>query len=326
MKIFMKPLVTTLALVCISTFAMNSANAQIVLKLAENQPETNPVTVAMHRFAELVDDYSNGEVKVEVYSGAQLGQEVETIEQTQAGIIEMSRVNTVPLATVTPLVGVFTLPYIFRGAEHKYTVLDGDIGDEVRASMAEAGLVGFDFMEAGNRSFYIRGDDPLASLEDLKGKKIRVQNSPISIRMVELLGGVPTPMNYGEVYSALQTGVIDGAENDFVSYHTSSHYEVAPKYMMDGHLSPPAIVIMNKAKFDSLDASHQEAISRAAREAALYERELMFAANDEARKTVEAAGVTVYEVDNTPFQQAILPIYDEFPHLSDYIERISSTK
>lgn len=302
-----------------------NASAQTVLRLAENQPETNPVTVAMHRFAELAEQYSDGEVKVQVFSGAQLGQEVESIEQVQAGIIELARVNTVPLANVSPSVGVFTLPYIFRGAEHKYKVLDGPIGESVREDMANAGLVGFDFMEAGSRSFYTRESSPVSSLADLKGLKIRVQNSPISIRMVELLGGVPTPMNYGEVFSSLQTGVIDGAENDFVSFLTSGHYEVATNYIMDGHLSPPAILIMNKARFDSLPEQQQEAIAKAAREAALYERDLMFAANDKARKAVEEAGVTVKEVDNAPFQEAILPIYEEFDHLSDLIEQIQQT-
>ena len=324
MKMFKKIIASLIACCALVALTLPSS-AQTVFKLAENQPETNPVTVAMHRFAELTKEYTNGEIIIEVHSGATLGQEVETIEQTQAGVIAMARVNTVPLAAITPAVGVFTLPYIFRGADHKYKVLDGDIGQEVRKEMESAGLVAFDFMEAGNRSFYTRSG-PLKTLADLKDKKIRVQQSEISIRMVELLGAVPTPMNYGEVYSSLQTGVIDGAENDFVSFHTSGHYEVAQHYLMDGHLSPPAIVIMNKAKYDSLSADHQNALSKAAREAALYERELMFAANDKARKTVENAGVTVSEVDNSPFQQAILPIYDEFPHLSGYIERINNVK
>jgi tripartite ATP-independent transporter DctP family solute receptor len=321
----MSKMITKRSLMMAATLLFSSAtlaNAQTVLRLAENQPESNPVTVAMHHFAKLVDEYSDGSVKVEVYSGAQLGQEVETIEQTQLGIIDMARVNTVPLANVSPSVGVFTLPYIFKGKEHKYAVLDGEIGQQVRKDMEATGIVGFDFMEAGSRSFYTREGSPINSIDDLKGLKIRVQSSPISIRMVELLGGVPTPMNYGEVYSSLQTGVIDGAENDFVSFLTSGHYEVTANYVIDGHLSPPAILIMNKAKFDSLSQEDQDAISKAAKDAAVYERDLMFTANDEARAKVEEAGVTVSEIDNGPFQEAILPIYGEFPHLSDLIEKI----
>ncbi|PHS04329.1 MAG: C4-dicarboxylate ABC transporter [Blastopirellula sp.] len=311
---------------CLLSVSAQGVSAETVLRLAENQPDTNPVAIAMHRFAELVEKYTGGEVKIKVFSGAQLGQETETIEQTQAGIIDMTRVNTVTLANVTPSVGVFTLPYIFRGSEHKYAVLDGDIGMDVRKEMGEVGLVGFDYMEAGSRSFYTREGSPVASLADLKGLKIRVQNSPISIRMVELLGGVPTPMNYGEVFSSLQTGVIDGAENDFVSFHTSGHYEVAKNYVVDGHLSPPAIVVMNKAKFEGLPEDQQNAIAKAAREAAVFERELMFAANDAAKEKVIAAGVTVSPIDNGPFQAAILPIYKEFPHLNAYITRIQAIK
>lgn len=299
------------------------ASAETVLRLAENQPEDNPVTIAMHKFAELADTYSNGEIKVEVYSGAQLGQEVETIEQTQAGIIEMTRVNSVGLANVSPSMGAFTLPYVFKNWDSKYKVLDGDIGKEVLADLNNVGLQGFAFMDAGTRSFYTVEGKPVKTLEDLKGLKIRVQQAPISIRMIELLGAVPTPMNYGEVYSSLQTGVIDGAENDYVSYDTSAHYEVAPNYIEDGHLSPPALLLMNKAKFDSLPTEQQEAITKAATEAALYERDLMRAANDAAKTKVMEAGVSVTEVDNAPFREAVQPIYAEFPDLSPLLERMA---
>ena len=302
------------------------AAAETVLRLAENQPEDNPVTVAMHRFADLVKEYTEGEVVVQVFSGAQLGQEPETIEQAQAGVVDLARVNSVVLANVSPSMGVFTLPYIFRDWDHKYAVLDGETGDKVLADLADVGLVGFDFMDAGSRSFYTVKGKPVTKLEDLKGLKIRVQPAPISIRMVELLGAVPTPMNYGEVYSSLQTGVIDGAENDYVSYQTSGHYEVAPNYVQDGHLSPPAILVMNKAKFDSLPEDQQEAIRKAAHEAALSERDAMRAANEKARETVEAAGTEVVEVDNAPFQAAVQPIYGEFPDLQPLIEEIKAVK
>lgn len=299
-----------------------AAQAQVVLRLAENQPDTNPVTIAMMRFAELAEEYSDGDVQVQVFSGGQLGPEPETIEQAQAGIIDLTRVNSVGLANVSPSMGAFTLPYIFAGWDHKYRVLDGPIGDEVRADLSDVGLVGFPFMEAGSRSFYTVANKPLASMADLKGLKIRVQPAPISIRMIELLGAVPTPMNYGEVYSALQTGVIDGAENDYVSYHTSGHYEVAPNFLEDEHLSPPAILLMNKARYDGLSNTQRAAVDRAAQEAAMFERDLMRKANEDARKTVEAGGATVTEIDNAPFREAVAPIYEEFPDLADLIARI----
>ncbi|MTI18960.1 TRAP transporter substrate-binding protein [Rhodobacteraceae bacterium RKSG542] len=303
-----------------------TASAQTILRLAENQPEDNAVTIAMHKFAELVKQKTNGEVLVDVYSGGQLGQEVETIEQAQAGIIDFARVNTVPLANVSPSMGVVTLPYIFKDADHKYQVLDSEIGKTVRTDLEQFGLIGFDFMEAGTRNFYTRSDKPINSIEDLKGLKIRVQPAPISIRMTELLGATPTPMNYGEVFSALQSGVIDGAENDYVSYLTSSHYEVANVIVEDGHLSPPAILLMNKARFDTLPAEQQTAISEAAREAALFEREAMFEGNRVAKEKVIEAGVKVITIDNTPFQEAVMPLYSEYPHLNDLVEDIIAFK
>jgi tripartite ATP-independent transporter DctP family solute receptor len=306
--------------------AAGAAQAQVTLRLAENQPEDNPVTIAMRDFAKLVDQKTKGEVKVEVYAGAQLGQETESIEQTQAGIIDMARVNSVVLANVSPSMGVFTLPYIFRDAEHKYKVLDGDVGKEVSADLAKVGLIGFPFMEAGTRNFYTRAGKPLKSIDDLKGLKIRVQPARISTRMVELLGATPTPMNYGEVFSALQTGVIDGAENDYVSYVTSSHYEAAPNLIEDGHLSPPAVLVMNQQKFEQLSPAHQQAIREAAEEAAKSERAAMFKANEDAKEKVKAAGVTIVTIDNEPFRKAVEPIYDEFPDLKPLIARIQAVK
>ncbi|MCZ0964028.1 TRAP transporter substrate-binding protein [Paracoccus benzoatiresistens] len=322
----MKLHLIAVAALAASTVLSGAASAQTVLRLAENQPESNPVTVAMHRFAELVKEYSNGKVEVQVFSGAQLGQEPESIEQAQAGIVDFARVNSVALANVSPSMGVFTLPYIFADWDHKYRVLDGDIGTEVLADLEVVGLKGFHYMDAGTRSFYTTSGKPIQSIDDLKGMKIRVQPAPISIRMVELLGAVPTPMNYGEVYSALQTGVIDGAENDFVSYLTSAHYEVAPNFAEEAHLSPPALLLMNKARFDSLPPEQQEAITRAADEATKYEREIMREANEKARDQVTQGGATITQLDNAPFQAAVQPIYDEFPDLMPLIKRIQAAK
>ncbi len=301
------------------------ADAKVVLRLAEALPENNPVTIAMRRFAELVSDKTNGNIIVKIYSSAQLGQESEAIEQVQLGIIDMTRINSVVLSIVSPSMGVFTLPYIFRDFDHKYKVLDGKIGDEVRADLNKVGLTGFDYMDAGSRSFYTR-DRMITSIEDLRGLKIRVQPSYITIRMIELMGAVPTPMNYGEVYSALSTGVVDGAENDYVSYSTSGHYEVAPFYIEDNHLSPPAILLMNYARFRSLAKPYQRAIQEAAREAAWYERKIMTEANMRAKEKMIAAGVSISAIDNRQFREAVQPIYKEFPLYDRLIKRIDAVK
>ena len=317
---------------CLFLFALIIAFTPIVdaetlsMRLAENQPDSNPVSVAMYKFAELAAEKSNGEIKIEVYTNAQLGQEPESIEQVQLGVIEFARVNSVVLANVAKEMGVFTLPYIFRGTEHKFNVLDGPVGQAVLKSLENYGMIGLGYMEAGTRCFYTTEGHKIESLADLKGLKIRVQPAPISIKMMELLGATPTPMNYGEVYSALQTGVIDGAENDYVSYETSSHYEVAKYYTVDGHLSPPALLLMNLNTFNSLSPEHQQAIEDAAAEAVAFERKAMLDHEDVSKEKVIAAGVEVIEIDNTEFQEAVQPIYDEFPEYKDMIEQIKATK
>ncbi len=301
-------------------------SAPIRMKLAENQPDTNPVTIAMYKFAELVKEKSKGELIIDVFPSAQLGQEPETIEQAQLGIIEFTRVNSVVLANVVKDVGVFTLPYIFSNIEQKFKVLDGEIGKKINKEIEAAGLINLGYMEAGTRSFYTVKGKQIKSIKDLNGLKIRVQPAPISIKMMKLLGATPTPMNYGEVYSALETGVIDGAENDYVSYQTSAHYEVAPNYSVDGHLSPPALLLMNKDKFDGLSLNLQKVILAAGTEATVYERELMIKGNEIAKKKVVAGGSVIIPLDNGPFREAIKPIYDEFEEYQDYIKAITSTK
>ncbi|MGM8212924.1 TRAP transporter substrate-binding protein DctP [Virgibacillus sp. W0430] len=296
----------------------------VTLRLAENQPDNNPVTIAMMKFAELAEEKSNGSVKIEVYPNAQLGQETENIDQVQDGALEMARVNSVPVAEIVKELAVFTLPYIFTDQDHKYKVLDGEIGQEVTEKFKEHGLISFGYLEAGSRNFYTT-DKPIKSVADMKGLKIRVQSSETSIKMVELLGAVPTPMDYGEVFSGLQTGVIDGAENDFVSYYTSGHYEAAKHYSLDGHLSPPALVIMNLELWEGLHESQQKAISEAVEEAIAFEREEMNKSQDEFRAEVEKAGSQIYEVDVQEFQDAVAPIYDEYQELSDLIERVRNT-
>ncbi len=303
-----------------------AAAAPQVMRLAENQPETNPVTVAMRQFAKLVEQKTNGEIKVDVYASAVLGQEPETIEQAQLGAIEFARVNSVVVANVVKEVGVFTLPYVFRDIDHKFKVLDGEIGRQVDAALEKQGLVNLGYMEAGSRSFYTIKGKQIKSLADMAGKKIRVQPAPIAIQMIKLLGATPTPMNYGEVYSALESGVIDGAENDYVSYVTSAHFEVAPFYTEDNHLSPPAMLLMNKDKLAALSPKHQAAIKEAGKEAAVFERDLMVKGNEEAKKKAIAAGVVITTLDNTPFREAVKEIYTKFPEYTDVLKRIGETR
>lgn len=298
----------------------------IVLKLSENQPAENPVTVAMMKFAELVEDKSEGALIIDVNHSAALGQETENIEQITAGILDIARVNTVTLAQTINELQPFTLPYIFLNQEHKYKVLDGEIGRGVLDTFPNYGMVALGgYLEAGSRCFYTV-EKPVKSLEDLQGQKIRVQKADVPIKMTELLGAVPTPMAYGEVFTSLQTGVIDGAENDFVSYVTSGHYEVAKHYTLDRHVAPPALVIMSQKVYDSLTADQQAILQEAAMEATLFERDKMNAFQEESRAKAEASGCIVYEVDTVPFQEAVAPIYDQYEDHTQVIDAIRATK
>ena len=292
-------------------------------KLAENQSAENPISQGMQMFADLVKEKTNGTVTVEVYLDAQLGTENETIDQVQAGTLDFARVNTSALASTADEVGVFTLPYIFTSSEQKYKALDGEVGDAVMDALGKYNMVGLRFWEAGSRNFYTTKKE-IHGVADMQGLKIRVQQNDVAIKMVELLGAAATPMSYGEVYQALQTGVIDGAENDFVSYYTSGHYEVAKYFSLDGHMAPPAVLLMSKSAWDQLSASQQEAIREAADEASEWQRQAMQDYQNESRKKVEEAGSTVIDVDPKEFQDAVQEIYDLYPQHKEAIEKIKA--
>lgn len=295
----------------------------VKFKLAENQPANNPISMGMIKFAELVKEKTNGTVEIDVYLDAQLGNENETIDQTQIGALDLTRINTSALATTADEVGVFTLPYIFTSMDHKYKVLDGEVGKSVADSLEKYGFIALEYWEAGSRNFYST-KKPIKSVADIKGMKVRVQQSEVAIKMVELLGSAATPMAYGEVYQGLQTGVIDAAENDFVSYYTSGHYEVAKFYTLDAHMAPPAMLLMSKKSWDKLNDAQKQAIREAAREAALWQRKAMDDFQNESRAMVEAAGCQVFEVDCKAFQNAVSPIYDLYPQYASQIEKIKA--
>ncbi|HWP50717.1 MAG TPA: TRAP transporter substrate-binding protein [Clostridia bacterium] len=301
----------------------SSSETVFKLKLAENQPAENPISKGMQMFADLVAEKTGGTVTIEVYLDAQLGNENETIDQIQAGTLDFARINTSALAVTADSVGVFTLPYIFTSAEHKYKVLDGEIGQGVIKGLEQYNMIGLEYWEAGSRNFYTT-KKPVKSVEDLAGMKLRVQQSDVAIKMVELLGGAATPMAYGEVYQGLQTGVIDGAENDFVSYYTSGHYEVARYYSLDGHMSPPAMLLMTKSVWEKMSDNQRSAIKEAAREAAEWQREAMAAYQNEARAKVEQAGCQIFEVDVPAFQTKVAEIYNMYPQYTEIIKQIKA--
>lgn len=318
-------LVLALVFVCCAALATADMGPTLNFKLAENQPEGNPITEGMHKFADLVKEYTEGTVTIDVYSNGALTDEASSVDQLQLGSLDFSRVNTNSLAPTVDEFGVFAMPYLFTSTEQKYRALDGEAGDAVMAKLDDYGMVGLYFWEAGARCFYTTSK-PIRTVEDLKGMKIRVQQTEVAISMVRALGAEATPMDYAEVFQGLQTGIVDGAENDFVSYYTSGHYEVAKYYSLDQHMAPPAILLMSKVSWDKMSEAQQEAVRKAAYEAAVWQRQAMQDYQQESRAACEAAGSEIIEVDVTSFQEAVSSVYDEYPRYSEIVAMINAVK
>lgn len=298
---------------------------ELHFKLAENQPDGNPITEGMYMFAELAKKYTDGTVNIDVYPNAALCDEASSIDQVMAGTLDFSRVNTNSMAPVVDLFGAFGMPYLFSDTESKYKALDGQAGVYAFSELENYNMVGLDFYEAGSRNFYTT-EKPITSVADLKGMKIRVQQTEVAISMVQALGAEATPMDYGEVFQGLQTGIVDGAENDFVSYYTSGHYEVAKNFTLDGHMAPPALVICSKKAWDQMSDAQKEGVSRASKEAAQWQRQAMQDYQEESRKECEASGCTVIDVDVKEFQDAVSSVYDKYPQYKELVDLVRAAQ
>ncbi|NJP36078.1 TRAP transporter substrate-binding protein [Alkalicoccus luteus] len=292
------------------------------LRLAENHPDDYPTTIGNEAFAENVYEYTDGRYEVEVYAGGQLGEESEVIEQLQLGSLEIARVNSVPLTEFSDDIGVLLMPFLFEDEEQKWDHLLGDAGDDLLDTLDGSGLVGLTYYDSGERSFY-NSERPVSSPSDMEGLQIRVQSSDLAIAIVEALGAEATPMEYGEVYSALQTGVIDGAENNFPSYYTSNHYEVAEYFTLAGYQGVPEVVIASEDFWQDLSEEDQEAFEQAARDSVDVQREAWAELTEESREAVIENGNELIEVDDLgEWQDAVEPVYDEFgDEYSEWIER-----
>lgn len=299
-----------------SMLMLGAASAETVLKSSDTHPDGYPTVEGVKYFGELVKERTGGRYAIEVYHSAQLGEEKDTIEQVRSGVIELNRVSMAPFNGTVKETIVPALPYIFRSEEHMHKVMDGPIGDQIKAAFEPAGLVALAFYDAGARSFY-NSKTPIKSVADMKGLKFRVIQSDIFVDMVAALGANATPMPYGEVYSSIETGVIDGAENNFPSYDTAKHFEVAKNYSLDEHTILPEVFVMNKAAFDKLTPEDQAIFKQAAKDSVAKQRELWAAKTQESRGNVEKAGAVINEVDKQGFIDAMKPVYDK--HITDEV-------
>ena len=283
----------------------------IVLTLAHNLDTGHTVHKAMLLMGERLEANSNGQLKVAIYPGGQLGSERENLELLQIGSLAMTKVSASPLEGFVEEMKVFSLPYIFSGREHHLRVLDSPIGKELLKSLQVARLYGLGYYDAGSRSFYT-SDRPVNSPEDLHGMKIRVMKSQTAVRMVTELGGSPTPISLGEIYTALQQGVVDGAENNAPSFFRLRHYEAARYYSLDEHTFVPDVLIMSKRIWDDLTAQQQAWLSQAVDDSVQYQRELWLAETEASLAAVADAGVTISYPNKEPFRAAVQAMKEGF--------------
>ena len=275
-----------------------------VLTLAHSLDPGHTVHRAMVYMDERLNDYSGGQMRIEIYAGGQLGSERETLELLQIGSLAMTKVSASPLEGFVPALKLFSLPYIFKDRDHHLRVLDSEIGQQLLDSLQVARLQGLGYYDAGSRSFYTN-DRPINTPADLVGMKIRVMKSQTSVRMVAELGGSPTPISLGEIYTALQQGVVDGAENNPPTFHRLRHYEAAKYFSLDEHTFVPDVLLMSKRIWDGLSPQEQEWLTKAVRDSVEYQRELWQADTEQSLAAVAAAGVTITYPDKAPFRAAV---------------------
>lgn len=305
------------------------ADCEVNLRSSDTHPDGYPTVEAVKHMGELLSERSGGRICIEVFHSSQLGEEKDVIEQVQLGVIDMARVSMGPFNSIVEETQVVSLPFIFRSVEHMHKVMDGDIGDDIAAAFEKANLYGLAFYDSGSRSFY-NSQGPITSIEDVQGMSFRVMQSDIFVAMVDALGGDATPMPYGEVYSAIQTGVIDGAENNWPSYDSSGHFEVAPYYTLNQHLIVPEVLVISQIAMDRLSAEDQDLIRAAAKDSVPFMRELWSAREAESEARMIDAGVEIVrDIDKTPFIEAMVPVYEQFvttDTLRDLVERIQATE
>ncbi len=303
---------------------MSSVEARVNMKLSHNHGRNHPVHKAMQYFSDRVKTLTEGEVVIRLYPDAQLGTQRESLEQVQTGAIEMAKSNASELEAFHKPYGVYGYPYIFKDRDHYYEVMMGDIGQSILKSSKDKGFIGIAYYDAGARSFYAK--KPITTPDDLKGLKVRVQPSPTAIEMTKYLGANPIPISYGELYTALQQGVVDAAENNMTALTLSRHGEVAKYFSLDEHTMVPDVLVISSIAWDKLTKEQQAAIEQAALESTLYMKELWSQAEEKELAEIEKLNVSIVAVDKLPFQKAVQPMFDQLkvddPETFEVIENI----
>ncbi|MDR9364789.1 MAG: TRAP transporter substrate-binding protein [Balneolaceae bacterium] len=309
---------------CLFLFSCSGQSDVRVLKLGHGLDASHSVHKAMVFMAERVKEESNGKMRIDIYPSQQLGSERELLELLQIGSLDITKVSSSVLEGFEPLYKIFSVPFLFENEEHRFAVYDGEIGRELLDAGQSIRLVGLTYYDAGTRSFYTK-DRPILHPDDLQGMKIRVQESPASLQMVNMLGGSATPISFGELYTALQQRIVDGAENNPPSLYLTRHYEVVDYYSLDEHTAVPDMLFASQFTWERLTDEEKEILRNAAQESAIYQRKLWEESTNEAMEAVQEAGIEVVRPDKEPFREKLQPMYEEYAkneELNSYIQRI----
>src|SRR5215470_12342919 len=306
------------------------AQQKLVLKAADVHPLGYPTVEAVVGLGKKLEAATGGRLSIQMYPSMQLGGEKEMIEQAQVGALAIARVSVGPMGPLVPELNVFNLPFMFRDNAHMEKVIDGEIGTELLKKLSDhptAGLIGLAWMNAGTRHVY-NSKRPIKGIEDLKGLKIRMMGNPVFVDTMNALGGNGVMMGFDQLVNAMQTGVVDGAENNYPSYDTGQHYRYAKYYSLTGHLMIPEILVFSKRTWVTLQKSDQELIMKSAKAAQLEERKLWYEMEENSIKHMREVGTEINKIaDLKPFQDAVKPVWDKYAaQHAALIKRIQDVK
>jgi tripartite ATP-independent transporter DctP family solute receptor len=319
----------TWSVLAFGALALAAPAAAREFRAADIQEENYPTVLALRYMDQLVSQRTGGRHRIRVFHSRQLGEENQTIEQTRVGAIDMNRINVGAMGNMAPILNVLALPFLFRSVDHLYKVVDGPIGDEILGALDSSGLIGLTFYDSGARSIYTT-TRPIHAIDDLSGLRLRVQQSDLMDRMVKALGAEPVGLAYGQVLTALQTKLVDGAENNFPSFISAGHYKVARYYTVTQHTMSPEVLIMSQRAWADLSTEDRMIFREAARESSRYMREQWLDWERRSERQAIEAGVTVIsKINRKPFEDATKPLRDAMrsdPRYRSLIERIEAVQ
>ncbi|MCL5127969.1 TRAP transporter substrate-binding protein [Algibacter sp. L4_22] len=298
-----------------------------MMYLAHTLPQTHPVHKGILEFQKALNEKSGGKIQIKIFPDGQLGSEREALELLQIGSVAVTKVSAATLSNFVPEYHILGIPYLFRNKQHQYDVLEGEVGKAILEKGSKFWLRGLCYYDAGSRSFYT-SNKAIRKPEDLKGLKIRVMNNQMAINMVEALGGSPTPMAYGELYTAIQQGVVDGAENNPPSFVSSNHYEVSKYYTLDQHSSVPDVLLIGTKFWNKLTDQEKQWVQEAADESSQAEKVFWQNSVEESMATARKAGVEIIIPDKSLFQEQSKSVLEGFekehPEMSELINKIKN--